>query len=123
MAKSGKVLSVGQCSFDHGSISRFLKQSFGATVIAADTLTDAVEQIGRETYDLILVNRILDADGSEGLQLLELLPEGVTPPPVMLVSNYADAQARAVSAGAVPGFGKSSLQTPATVELLRRYLG
>jgi hypothetical protein len=41
----------------------------------------------------------------------------------MLVSNYADAQQQAETAGALPGFGKSSLRTPETRERLRAVLG
>ena len=42
---------------------------------------------------------------------------------VMMVSNYADAQDRAVAAGAVRGFGKNDLDKPLPVDLLRSYLG
>jgi hypothetical protein len=42
--------------------------------------------------------------------------------PVMLVSNYAAAQAEAVAAGAVPGFGKSSLGRPDMLERVRAVL-
>ena len=40
----------------------------------------------------------------------------------MMVSNYADAQDKAVADGAVSGFGKAALDDPATVELLGTYL-
>ncbi len=34
----------------------------------------------------------------------------------MLVSNHEDAQAEAVAAGALPGFGKASLGQPGMIE-------
>lgn len=102
-----------------------LTTTFGATVDSADTLDEALSQVKTNSYDLVLVNRVLDLDGSPGLNLLVMLREEPTvqAPPVMLVSNYPDAQAAAIAAGAEPGFGKSSLHSPATVELLRSYLG
>jgi hypothetical protein len=67
---------------------------------------------------LILVNRVLDADGSDGMALIqEFVRSGTVP--VMLVSNYPEYQAKAVALGARPGFGKAALRDPATVELLR----
>jgi hypothetical protein len=40
----------------------------------------------------------------------------------MLVSNYAEAQAEALAAGAVPGFGKRELGQPRVVQLIREAL-
>ena len=41
----------------------------------------------------------------------------------MLVSNFPDAQAQAVEAGAEPGFGKKSLNAPETIARLSSHLG
>ena len=41
---------------------------------------------------------------------------------MMLVSNYPDAQAAAVEAGALPGFGKRDIGSPRVKELLRQAL-
>jgi hypothetical protein len=41
----------------------------------------------------------------------------------MLVSNYAEAQAAAVAAGAVPGFGKREIGQPRVAQLIREALG
>ena len=38
---SKKVLSLGQCAADNYAISHFLESSFGAEVIAADTVPEA----------------------------------------------------------------------------------
>src|SRR6476660_8348454 len=37
-----RVLSVGQCAADHGSISWTLRSSFGAEVVGADTAEEAL---------------------------------------------------------------------------------
>ena len=39
------------------------------------------------------------------------------------ISNYPEAQAEAVAAGALPGFGKAELHDPRTAELLRSAAG
>ena len=43
--------------------------------------------------------------------------------PVMVVSNFEEAQTAAVASGAVQGFGKSALNADATIALLKEYLG
>src|SRR5688572_5220575 len=100
-----RVLSVGQCDLDHGNISRELRGRYGCEVVRAHTADDALAQLKGGSFDLVLVNRIFDADGGSGLELVRQ----VRGAPVMLVSNFDDAQAQAVAAGAVPGFGKAAL--------------
>ena len=80
---------------------------------------------GEKTYDLILINRLMDADGSPGMDILSTLKSdsATKDVPVMIVSNYADAQDAAVAAGAVKGFGKSALNADSTKEALAKYLG
>ena len=114
------VLDVGQCNPDHAAISRVLEQC-GVAVLRAHTGEDAKRLISAGGVVLVLVNRTLDADGSDGMALVqELLKIGKVP--VMLVSNYPEYQARAVEMGALQGFGKASLGEPATLALLRRAL-
>jgi hypothetical protein len=43
--------------------------------------------------------------------------------PVMLVSNFEDAQQQAIKAGAERGFGKGALTAASTEELLKTHLG
>jgi DNA-binding NtrC family response regulator len=123
MTTAPHVLDVGQCNPDHGSI-RSLLESLGAAVSRAHTIAEAKERLARERFDLVLVNRIFDADGSEGMRLVEHITalSGEERPPVMLVSNYQDAQAAAVELGALPGFGKNALRSPETRTRLEQVL-
>lgn len=116
-----KILSLGQCGVDHGSISRLLRNTFHADVVAANTFDEAREQLASGNFSLLLVNRILDRTGESGLDFIrEVKADGALPSvPVMLVSNYADAQRQAVELGALPGFGKDALGRPETVATLR----
>lgn len=120
-----KVLDVGQCFADHHGIKDLIESNLDAQVYQADSHASTMESCQREQFDLILVNRVLDADGSPGMEVLTALKQDVDSQaiPVMLVSNYHDAQTSAIEAGAIPGFGKSSLKTAATLDLIKNALG
>ena len=100
---SHRVLSVGQCGFDSASIERLFEHDFSADVESVDTGPDAIGRLQSESYNLVLVNRRLDSDGSSGVALLEKLHAQAPDVPVMLVSDKADAQAEAIAKGALPG--------------------
>jgi len=119
-----RVLDVGQCSFDHGTISRFLRQNFGVQVDEAETADDALSALRSEPYALVLVNRVFDTDGSSGIDLIRALKAdpALSDVAVMLVSNYPDAQAQAIDLGALEGFGKAQLRDQATGEKLKQAL-
>ena len=119
-----RVLSVGQCFADHSAISRTLEKAFAAEVVAAEDAGEALARLSQETFDLVLVNRILDRDGSQGLELIkQITTDGnLNRVPVMLVSNYEEPQREAVEIGAAPGFGKAALGHPQTVGRLKAFL-
>lgn len=119
-----RVLSVGQCGFDHMKISRYLRSTFGAEVDGADSFDEAISAIQSGMYDLVLVNRVTDFDGSSGVELIRTLkadPE-LARFPVMLVSDQVRAQNLAEAEGAFPGFGKADLNTGTAQERLRPIL-
>jgi two-component system chemotaxis response regulator CheY len=120
-----QVLSVGNCGFDHRALAQLLKREFSAETVAAHSAAEALAAAREGEYALVLVNRVFDADGYEGLQLIQALKgDDITSSlPVMLITNYADHQATALAAGAEPGFGKSTLHEPATRERLAKFLG
>ncbi|HVX12130.1 MAG TPA: response regulator [Pirellulales bacterium] len=119
-----RVLDVGQCGFDHGALSRLIAGEFGAQVEQAHRLDDALARLKGDRFDLVLVNRKLDSDYSDGLAVVRAIKgdASLAATPVMLVSNYADAQDAAIAAGAEPGFGKAEMTQPATREKLSRFL-
>ncbi len=121
---SRKVLDVGQCNPDHARITEFLQREFDVEIQRAHSFDEAVKSALDTPFDLILINRILDADGTAGMAILyELKSQPSTADvPVMIVSNYLDAQNSAVESGAIRGFGKSELNKPATREMLAKYL-
>jgi len=120
---SKTVLSIGQCSADHASISRLLQTKFQAFIKTADSIEEAVKHSHNSSIDLILVNRIFDLTGEEGLNFIrDHLAGPAKLIPVILISNYADAQESAVALGARRGFGKAALNSPETEKILREFL-
>ncbi len=107
-----RILDVGQCGFDHGSIARFLKKVYGAEVTGADTAGEALATLRAGGFDLVLVNRLFDGDGSPGVALIRTIKADpdLANLPVLLVSNYPEAQAEAQTLGALAGFGKADLR-------------
>jgi hypothetical protein len=74
--------------------------------------------------DLILFNRELDGlfDPPTGIEWIRAIKQSHPDVKTMLVSNYPEAQAMAVAAGAFPGFGKRQLGSPWVAGLLRQAL-
>jgi len=120
----GRVLDVGQCGVDHASIRSLISANFRADVDRVASIEGALAMLRERRYDLVLVNRIIDADGSEGIELIHGVRQEapLRDMPIMLVSNYPDAQAEAVAAGARPGFGKAELYHKATSDRLAEFL-
>jgi two-component system, chemotaxis family, chemotaxis protein CheY len=109
-----RVLSVGQCGYDHGRLTRFVRDAFAAQVEGVDSADEALAALRSGSYQLVLVNRELDGDGSSGLDLIRTVKAdpALAVVPAMLVSNYPEAQAEAIALGAVAGFGKADLGRP-----------
>lgn len=118
------VLSVGQCGFDHGAISRFLSGQFDVEVTPAATAVRAFDLLKTQPFDLVLVNRQFDADGDEGLDFVKALKadDALATKPVMLVTNFPKYDQQAVALGAVSGFGKAAIGSPDVVRKLEPFL-
>jgi len=120
-----RVLDVGQCPPDHGAIRRLLEQRYGAEVVQTHGPDDTLAQLRSGGIDLVLINRKLDADYTDGLDIVHQMKADpqLAAVPVMLISNYAEHQQTAIAAGAIEGFGKAQLDAPTTHEKLARVLG
>jgi CheY-like chemotaxis protein len=122
MAK--RVIDVGNCGPDHAAIRRLIESNFDAHVVAAEDLNGALAELDKSPADLLLVNRKLDLDYSDGMAIVRHLKSDAkwSSIPVMLITNYPEYQAQAVAAGAVPGFGKQELRASDTLEKLGKVL-
>jgi CheY-like chemotaxis protein len=119
-----RVLDVGQCSPDHAAIRAYLARHFGCEVVPTHGARDAIEQLKNGHFDLVLVNRKLDQDYSDGIDVIRAIKadSAVADVPVMMVTNYAEHQDAAVAAGAHRGFGKLEIDLPETREKLAAVL-
>lgn len=119
------VLDVGNCGPDHVAIKRLIEPRFGAQVLQSHGADDTLALLAKHQFDLVLVNRKLDQDYSDGLEIIKQIksrPE-FTSLPVMMITNYPEHQELAVAAGATYGFGKLQFNATETLDKLKAVLG
>jgi CheY-like chemotaxis protein len=122
MAK--RVLDVGNCALDHATITQLIESSFNADVVQVHDGQQAINELSGNTYDLVLVNRLMDRDQSPGIDIIKRIKSDpqLSSVPVMLITNFSDHQKLAEAAGAEPGFGKRELGSPDLADKLRTFL-
>ncbi len=120
-----KIMSVGQCNPDHFAIKNFLEKNFNCEIVRIDSTREALEALEKEHFDLVLVNRKLDIDYTDGTILIQEMKSNpaFSKIPVMLISNYPEYQQEAVKLGAVLGFGKAEIGKTETIQKLKAALG
>ena len=122
---SKTLLDCGNCGPDFNAIRQMATKHFDVTVLQSHSTADTLETLRRESVDLVTVNRKLDCDYSDGLEVIKAIksdPElqGI---PIMLVTNYEEHQLAAIEEGCVRGFGKLAINEPSTHDRLSTYLG
>ncbi|MBK8397415.1 MAG: response regulator [Leptospiraceae bacterium] len=119
------IMSVGQCNPDHNALSNFMTRNLECNIIRIDSTEEAIEALRKQSVDLVLVNRKLDVDYTDGTILIERMKkdEALRVIPIMLISNYPDAQEEAIGKGAVRGFGKLEFQSNEVIKRVKETLG
>ena len=119
-----RVLDVGNCDMDSGHLRALIEETFDAAVVRCHTADEALAELRRAPADLVLVNRQLDRDLTEGIELIRQIKADsrLRSTPCMLITNFPEHQAAAVAAGGEPGFGKRDLGQTKTRELFANYL-
>ena len=119
-----RIALVGHCGAD----STYLRIAVRKAAPEADVfLIDDEQELAqalKDGTDLLLLNRELSYgfDDIMGVDMIKRLRPLHPQVKLMLVSNYAEAQADAIEAGALPGFGKRELGTPRVVQAIREAL-
>lgn len=105
---------VGHCGPDAYMLRSAVKYAIAGSDVQMLNDDDAVDRAIESGASLLLINRVLDGgfDHSEGVELVRKLKASHPGVKTMLISNYSDAQAAAVTAGALDGFGKSEVGSP-----------
>jgi len=119
-----RVLDVGNCVPDHQAIRATIERQFDAHVERKHSWDDTLKALREGGVDLVLVNRKLDCDYSDGIEIIHRMQADgeLAGIPVMLVSNLAEHQQTAIAAGAAPGFGKAELAAETTRQRLAAVL-
>lgn len=118
------VLDIGNCNPDHDAIAKMLTSNYDVVVLRAHELSDAMQTLSHKKVDLIVINRKLDIDYSDGIEILRHLKQddAFKEIPTMIITNYAEQQLAAVADGAEYGFGKLQYSEPTTRDRLSRFL-
>ena len=119
-----RIVLVGHCGPDQfmlkSAIGRFAP---GVPIEIVNNQNDLLGRLDQDT--VLLVNRELDGnfDTAGGIDLIrQLASSNPVPPKMLLVSNFDHAQAEAIEAGGMPGFGKSDLYDDVTGERIQAAL-
>lgn len=124
MNRPAAVLDVGNCDPDHAMIRGMLTRHFDVEIDRVMFVADALERMRLRAYDLVMFNRLIFDDGSEGLELVRRAGQDATvhAAPIMMISNFDAAQSACVTAGGVRGFGKKAVETADALDALSKYL-
>lgn len=118
------IMSVGQCNPDHNGLANFLTKNFECNIIRINSTHEAITALQKQGVDLVLVNRKLDVDYTDGTILIEKMQKDtkLRQIPIMLISNYLESQEEAIRLGAVRGFGKSEYKSEETIKRVAEIL-
>ena len=116
------VVLVGHCGPDSSYLRMAVTSADRSVQVVVAEDADELEQlIKKGSIDLVLFNRELGwgFGADAGVDVIREMRQAHANLKMMLVSNYAEAQAAALSAGALPGFGKREIGSPKVSQLLR----
>ncbi|EGF25373.1 response regulator [Rhodopirellula baltica] len=122
MAKT--LVDCGNCGPDFNAIRQMVTSHFDAAVLQTHGAEDTIELLKKREVDLVTVNRKLDRDYTDGLDVIKQIKSDpdLAKVPVMLVTNYDEHQEAAMNEGAERGFGKLEIGSDKTIEQLKPYL-
>ncbi len=121
---SKKIALVGHCGPDSSYLRMAVSSADrSAQILSADD-SGELSKVLEQGVDLLLLNREMPYgfDDAEGVGLIRKLRSKHPAVKLMLVSNYPEAQAAAIAAGAMPGFGKREIGTPRVLQVIREAL-
>ncbi len=120
-----RVLDVGNCAPDFAAITRLLTSNFDCQIDQAHGPDDALGKLRAGEYALVTINRKLDRDYTDGVEILKAIKAdaAISSVPVMLITNFEEHQDAAVAIGAERGFGKLEYEQAETLAKLQAILG
>lgn len=123
---SPTVILVGHCGPDSTYLRLAVQKALPESPLRAAHTPEELDRLlaaipGESPQPLLLINRVLEPGfpTDSGVELIEDLHRKRPLARKILVSNYPDAQAAAIAAGALPGFGKRDIGSPKLIALLQ----
>ena len=119
--KVKRVGLVGHCSPDSSHLTMAINSAVPGAKVIRVTDDAGTDKLLADGVDLLLVNRAMEHGYSEaiGTDYIRKLKAKAPDVPMMLISNFADAQEAAVKEGAIPGFGKNAVMSDETKKKLQ----
>ncbi|QDU34836.1 hypothetical protein KS4_29120 [Poriferisphaera corsica] len=113
-----QIILVGHCGFDTANLTRFIKKHTDLPIHAAQSPKELTPYLSPDA--LLLINRVIPRAFKlpTGIELIAQLNQQPNPPRSLLISNFPESQQQAITAGALPGFGKSHLTDQKSIKLL-----
>jgi DNA-binding NtrC family response regulator len=118
---SKRILLVGHCGVDGPRLRDEISDAFKSVEVERINSDKDLREACNDA-DLLLVNREPVGFDCEGMDIIRAMKSEHPDLNVMLISDYGDAQQQAIAAGALPGFGKSEMGSPALTEHVKRGL-
>lgn len=112
---------VGHCGADASYLRIAVTASApGSRVVVFHDEADLYTSLGAAELDLVLLNRRVDYgfEVTDGVELVRQIKARRPQQRVIMVSNFAETQAAAEAAGALPGFGKREIGSARVKERL-----
>jgi DNA-binding NarL/FixJ family response regulator len=116
-----KVLLVGHCGPDSSYLRSAVRSALKDVDILSADDNPSLQHAMASGVELALINRELGwgFDPQSGIEMISELRNRFPNIPLMLISNYPEAQSAAMAAGAVAGFGKSEIGKPRVGQVLK----
>ena len=99
-----KVLIIGFCVPDAKRLSLGLVSLFKVRVVQLERIYDLKEYLKEKEADLIVINRVIDADKSSGMEILDHLRLGNTKIPTVITTGIVKYQKEVLRKGATLTF-------------------
>ena len=117
----GRFCWSGHCGPDSSYLRIAVKSALKDVVLLSADDNPSMNHALEQGVDLVLLNRELGYgfEPDTGVEMIYELKQRQPDLHIMLISDSAEAQAAAVAAGALPGFGKRQVTSPKVKEILR----
>lgn len=117
-----QIVLVGHCNIDGPRLQSEITTKIREASVTRVNSDEDLKRACNVPDALLLVNREPVGFDCDGLDIIRNVCRGPMHARVMLVSDYPEAQEEAQELGALPGFGKSEIESDSLIERIRKAL-